>query len=41
VTVNIHAAANLGAFWGTDFNPTQAARAAALAEASGSWCTGP
>lgn len=36
LSVNIHAAGNPGEFWGTDFNPTQAAHAAALAEASGS-----
>lgn len=34
--INIHAAANEGVFWGTDFNPTQAAHARALADASGS-----
>jgi SAM-dependent methyltransferase len=36
LSVNIHAATNPGVFWGTDFNPTQAAHAAALAESSGS-----
>ena len=35
-SVNIHAAACPGEFWGTDFNPSQAAHARALAEASGS-----
>jgi len=36
VSFNIHAAANSGVFWGTDFNPSQAAHARALAKASGS-----
>ena len=36
VSINIHAAANDGDFWGTDFNPSQAAHARELAEASGS-----
>ena len=36
LSVNIHAAANTGAFWGTDFNPTQTSHAAGLADASGS-----
>ena len=35
LSFNIHAAANGGTFWGTDFNPTQAAHASALAAASG------
>ena len=39
LSVNIHAAANEGHFWGTDFNPTQAARAGDLALASGSGAT--
>ena len=36
LSINIHAAANLGEFWGTDFNPSHAAQARALAAASGS-----
>jgi SAM-dependent methyltransferase len=36
LSINIHAAAHDGEFWGTDFNPTQAAHARALADASGS-----
>ena len=36
MSINIHAAAYLGEFWGTDFNPTQAAHARSLADASGS-----
>jgi SAM-dependent methyltransferase len=36
LSLNIHAAAVPGEFWGTDFNPTQVAQARALAEASGS-----
>jgi SAM-dependent methyltransferase len=36
LSINIHAAALDGEFWGTDFNPTQVANARALAEASGS-----
>ncbi len=36
VTINIHAAAVPGEFWGTDFNPTYAAFARTLADASGS-----
>ena len=36
MSINIHAAAFRGEFWGTDFNPTQAAHARSLAEASGS-----
>ena len=36
VSINIHAASNDGDFWGTDFNPSQAAHARELAEASGS-----
>lgn len=35
VSLNIHAAANEGEFWGTDFNPAQAANARELAAASG------
>ena len=36
LSFNIHAAACSGEFWGTDFNPAQAANARELAEASGS-----
>ncbi|MBV9331234.1 MAG: methyltransferase regulatory domain-containing protein [Alphaproteobacteria bacterium] len=36
LSINIHAAANDGVFWGTDFNPIQTAHALAFAEASGS-----
>jgi cyclopropane fatty-acyl-phospholipid synthase-like methyltransferase len=36
VAFNIHAAASTGEFWGTDFNPAQAAHAKELALASGS-----
>lgn len=36
LSFNIHAAANPGTFWGTDFNPSQASHASALAAASGS-----
>jgi SAM-dependent methyltransferase len=36
LSLNIHAAAIAGEFWGTDFNPTQVAHARALADASGS-----
>ncbi|MFO1161464.1 MAG: class I SAM-dependent methyltransferase [Reyranellaceae bacterium] len=36
LSVNIHAAANPGVFWGTDFNPNHAAEAIQLAAASGS-----
>jgi SAM-dependent methyltransferase len=39
VSINIHAAGNDGDFWGTDFNPSQAAHARELAEASGSSAT--
>ena len=39
LSVNIHAAANEGNFWGTDFNPMQAAQAQSLAHASGSGAT--
>jgi SAM-dependent methyltransferase len=39
VSINIHAAANDGEFWGTDFNPSQAAHARELADASGSGAT--
>jgi hypothetical protein len=35
LSLNIHAAANCGSYWGTDFNPTQAAHARGLASASG------
>jgi hypothetical protein len=35
LSLNIHAAANPGEFWGTDFNPAQAANARELAAASG------
>jgi len=34
MSINIHAAAFDGEFWGTDFNPTQAAHARSLADAS-------
>src|SRR5262249_8493325 len=33
--INVHAGANAGTFWGTDFNPGQVAHARALAGASG------
>ena len=36
LSLNIHAAACLGEFWGTDFNPGQAANAKEMAEVSGS-----
>jgi hypothetical protein len=36
LSINIHAAACAGEFWGTDFNPTHAAHARSLASASGS-----
>ena len=36
LSINVHAAAVDGEFWGTDFNPTQVAHARALAEAAGS-----
>jgi hypothetical protein len=36
VSINIHAAAIPGEFWGADFNPAQVAHARSLAEASGS-----
>lgn len=36
VSLNIHAAANAGEFWGTDFNPSHAAHARTMAQASGS-----
>jgi SAM-dependent methyltransferase len=39
VSINIHAAAITGEFWGTDFNATQASHARALAEVSGSGAT--
>jgi hypothetical protein len=35
LSLNIHGAANEGEFWGTDFNPAQAANARELAQASG------
>ncbi len=35
LSINIHAAASDGTFWGTDFNPSQAAHARVLAQASG------
>src|SRR2546423_1166691 len=35
LTINIHAAAGSGTFFGTDFNPNHAVRAQALAAASG------
>ena len=36
LSINIHAAAVDGEFWGTDFNPAQVAHARAIAEAAGS-----
>src|ERR1700730_3603397 len=36
LSLNIHAATCPGEFWGTDFNPAQAANAKEIAEASGS-----
>lgn len=36
LSINMHAAAVPGDFWGTDFNPTQAAFARTLAQAAGS-----
>src|SRR4051812_30816782 len=39
LSVNIHAAGCAGEFWGTDFNPTQAAHARSLADVSGSGAT--
>src|SRR5271165_4466366 len=36
LSINIHAAAVAGEFWGTDFNPTQVAYARSLVEAAGS-----
>ncbi len=36
LSLNIHAASTRGQFWGTDFNPAQAANAQALAAATGS-----
>jgi SAM-dependent methyltransferase len=36
LSINIHAAAFPGEFWGTDFNPPQAAHARALGDAAGS-----
>src|SRR3954469_4796333 len=36
LSLNVHAAANEGVFWGTDFNPVQTAHALAFADASGS-----
>tara|TARA_E500000318_G_scaffold88124_1_gene85249 strand:- start:10681 stop:12207 length:1527 start_codon:yes stop_codon:yes gene_type:complete len=39
LSVNIHAAATGGRFWGTDFNPTHAANAQGLAAASGAQLT--
>lgn len=35
MSINVHAAASEGEFWGTDFNPAHASHAAALADASG------
>ena len=35
LSLNIHAAATDGEFWGTDFNPVQVANARELASASG------
>jgi hypothetical protein len=39
LSINIHAAAMDGDFWGTDFNPNQAAQARSLVDASGSGAT--
>jgi hypothetical protein len=39
VSINMHAATNRGNFWGTDFNPNQAAGARALAQMSGNGAT--
>jgi hypothetical protein len=39
LSLNIHAASNQGEFWGTDFNPTQAANAREMAKASGAKLT--
>jgi SAM-dependent methyltransferase len=39
LSINIHAAAVHGQFWGTDFNPTHVTYARALADASGSGAT--
>jgi SAM-dependent methyltransferase len=39
ISVNVHAAANEGDFWGTDFNPAHTAHAQALAAAAGSDAT--
>jgi SAM-dependent methyltransferase len=39
LSLNIHAAANPGRFWGTDFNPVHAANAQDLAAASGAELT--
>ena len=36
LSLNVHAAAVPGVFWGTDFNPTQVAQARALARAADS-----
>ena len=36
LSLNIHAAASTGRFWGTDFNPSQAAGAAEMAQSCGS-----
>jgi SAM-dependent methyltransferase len=36
VSLNVHAAAFDGEFWGTDFNPTQVAHGRAIADAAGS-----
>ncbi len=35
LSVNIHAAASQGDYWGTDYNPTHAARAGSMAAAAG------
>ncbi|WP_256368924.1 class I SAM-dependent methyltransferase [Agrobacterium sp. a22-2] len=35
VSINMHAAASTGAYWGTDFNPSQTVEARKFAEASG------
>lgn len=39
LSFNVHAATNPGTFWGTDFNPTHAVNAQALAQAAGTGAT--
>lgn len=39
LSLNIHSASNPGEFWGTDFNPTQAANAQAMSRACGNQAT--